>query len=84
MKDKGKHAGKPVQVYLDEGLKIDFERMVGEYDSMLSTTKAIRKLILHAVTEHWLPGYIRKSKTIENKLGGISRPPSALDTKLAK
>lgn len=71
-KTKQKRTGKPVQIYLEEGLRMDFQRLIQEYDPMLPFTTAIRKLIVHATQDHWLPGYIRKEKTMSNTLANIS------------
>lgn len=57
--------GQPKQFYWDARLKEQFEGLTHLYDPTLSTTKAILKLVMWAVQENWLPGYVPKGRTTE-------------------
>lgn len=73
-KIKQKRSGKPIQVYIDENLRVDFSRLVNDYDSGMGLAGAIRKLMIHALKDYWIPGYMRKEQGIErgDVMGNIS------------
>jgi hypothetical protein len=52
----------PKQVWIEDGLKKDFEALVRDYDPEGSMASAIVKLMKEAVKDWYLPGYIRKQR----------------------
>lgn len=40
--------------------------LIEDYDVLLSTNNAILKLMDWAIKEHWIPGYERKEKVLDN------------------
>lgn len=62
----------PKQIFWDVETKVKFEELVKKYDATLTLNKAILKLINQAITEDYLPGYIKKEKVeITHKAGGL-------------
>lgn len=74
MRKKMTQDSEPFQIRWEREQKIEFEKLVKEYDSYLPLSTAILKLIHHAITEHWLPGYERKHRKLIE--GGDYRPQS--------
>jgi hypothetical protein len=53
---------RPIQIYWDLRTRQDFERLLNEYDPVISINQGVLKLILWAINEHYLPGYERRPK----------------------
>lgn len=57
----------PFQLWWDEETKERFTALVKAYDPLMPRATAIIKLINYAIEDGWIPGYIRKQKTMINK-----------------
>lgn len=69
---KSRRLGHPKQIYLDTATKVQFEALVADYDTELTSASAIIKLIKAAIQEWHLPGYVKRDKvekkTVTNEL----------------
>ena len=58
----------PFQIRWPKDVKDSFERLVEDYDSHLSVNNAIQKLVEYALHSHWLPGYEKKDKPLDDSI----------------
>ncbi len=65
---KSSRKKRPFQIFWEPEMQAKFTELVKTYDPDLSVASAIVKLVRNALTENWLPGYIRKERVISNSL----------------
>ena len=76
-----KKTGIPVQVFLDQALAVDFDRVIKAYG--VSRAGAVTRLIEGAIESFHIPGFIKKDRMVENSLAASNKvDQKILDAKL--